>query len=436
MKIMYPGLMKPVLQVALDFVDLKRALKVAEETIKGGADWLEAGTPLIKAEGMNAIRELRRIFPGSKIVADMKTMDAGRIEVEMAAKAGANIVEILGGASDATVRECIEAGKNYGAEILVDMLEVNNPVSRAKKMERFGANYIGVHTPIDTQMLGMEPFEIVEKVSKAVNLPVAVAGGINSENVVKAIRSGADIVIVGGAIIKSENAELATRKIKTAMQTMKEIKTTLYKRVSIKDIYKILKLVSTPNISDAMHRTGDLKEIKQIVEGTKLAGKAITVRTYPGDWAKPVEAIDIAEEGDVIVIDSGGTGPAVWGELATESAIQKKLSGVVVYGAIRDVPEIKRLKFPSFAKLISPSAGEPRGLGEINIPISIGGIKIYPGDWIVGDDDGVVVIPQAKAVEIANRAMDVMERENRIRKEIREGNTLSSVMELLKWEKK
>lgn len=428
--------MKPILQVALDFVDLARAIKVAREAIKGGVDWIEAGTPLIKAEGMNAIRELRKTFPKYKIVADMKTMDAGRAEVEMAAKAGANIVEVLGSASDVTIKECIEAGKNYGAQILVDLLEVSEPAKRAREIEKLGANYIGVHTPIDMQMLGESPFEIIRKIRKVTNLPIAVAGGVNSENVVDAIKSGANIVIAGGAIIKSKNATEATRIIKKAMKNMKAIKTILYKRVDLKDIYKIFQMVSTPNLSDAMHRSGDLKGIFTIVKGVKMIGEAVTVRTYPGDWAKPVEAIDIAKRGNVIVIDAGGVGPAVWGELATESAIQKGISGVVIDGAIRDTPEIKKLKFPAFARLITPQAGEPKGFGEINVPVNAGGIKIFPGDWIVGDDDGVIVIPQSNAVEIANRAMDVLEKENRIRKEIREGSTLSSVTELLKWEKK
>ena len=107
-----------------------------------------------------------------------------------------------------------------------------------------------------------------------------------------------------------------------------------------------------------------------------MIGRAVTVRTYPGDWAKPVEAIDVAEPGDVIVIDSGGVGPAVWGELATQSAIQKGISGVVVNGAIRDSGEIRKLQFPAFAKLVMPNAGEPKGFGEIGIPINISGITI------------------------------------------------------------
>lgn len=132
----------------------------------------------------------------------------------------------------------------------------------------------------------------------------------------------------------------------------------------------------------------------------------------------------------------GGVEPAVWGELATNSALQKALSGVVIDGAIRDVAEIRSLGFPAFARIITPQAGEPKGFGEINIPVIISGVRIFPGDWLVGDDDGVISIPREKIAEITNRSMDVLEKENRIRKEINEGGTLAKVTQLLKWEKK
>jgi 3-hexulose-6-phosphate synthase/6-phospho-3-hexuloisomerase len=427
---------KPILQVALDFVDLERAIQVAEEAVAGGADWIEAGTPLIKSEGLNAVRSLRQHFPNHVIVADMKTMDAGRAEVEAAAKAGANVIDVLGAASDATVKECVEAADNYGAEIVVDLIEVGDPVDRARAAEAAGADYIAVHTAIDVQMHGGDPFERLKVVANSVDIPVAVAGGINSETAAKAVESGAAIVIVGGAIIKSKDARTAVEEIKHAMLTGKMVKTDLYKRLDLENIREILERVSTPNISDAMHRSGELEGIIPVATGLKLVGPALTVRSYPGDWAKPVEAIDLAEEGDVIVIDAGGLGPALWGELATHSCIQRKVAGVVIDGAIRDTVEIRALGFPAFSRLITPTAGEPKGFGEINVPIKVGGRRVFPGDWMVGDDDGVVVIPRDKVVEMANRAMDVLEKENRLRGEIEAGSTLSQVAYLEKWEKK
>src|SRR5678815_2804907 len=102
------------LQVALDFTILQRALKAAAEAVAGGAELLEAGTPLLKSEGLEAVRQLKARFPAIPIVADTKTMDAGRIEMEMAAKAGASFATVLGAASPGTIRECVEVGRNYG----------------------------------------------------------------------------------------------------------------------------------------------------------------------------------------------------------------------------------------------------------------------------------------------------------------------------------
>ncbi len=427
--------MKPVLQVALDFVDMSRAMKCAEEAVKGGVDWLEAGTPLIKSEGLDVIRKLRKRFPKKTIVADMKIMDAGRTEVEIAAKAGADVVCVLGAASDSTIKECVEAGRNYGAKIQADLISVKNAAKRAREIERLGVDYIGIHCAIDDQMVAKNPFKELREISKKIKVPIAVAGGINSETAPEAIKAGADIVVVGGAINKAKDAQKAASDIKRSITTLKKVKTDLFKRGSEKDIEKILKKVSTANISDAMHRSGELKGLQPITPGVKIVGRAVTVRTYPGDWAKPVQAVDTAELGQVIVIDAGGVGPAVWGELATHGAVQKKIAGVVIDGAIRDVVEIKKLGFPAFAKLVTPTAGEPKGFGEIGVPVTMGGTKVFSGDYIVADDDGAVCIPAQKAAEVANRAMGVLEMENRLREEIDKGSTLAKVVDLLKWEK-
>ena len=429
--------MEPVLQLALDHENLARALKVAKEAMAGGVDWIEAGTPLIKSEGLNAVRALRREFPSATIVADMKIIDAGRLETECAVKAGADIVHVLGPASDATVIECIEAARRYDAKIAVDLLGLESReriVQRAKEVELMGAFSVCIHTPIDMQMQAELPFDDLKAVASAVSIPVAVAGGINSETAVDAIEAGASIIIVGGAITKSPDAQRAAGTIKKVIATGKRVKTTFFKRGDEKGIAEVLAKTSAADVTEALHNTGELAGIKPIVQGVKMVGRALTVWTYPGDWSKPVEAIDIAEEGQVIVIDAGGRPPAVWGEKATKSCLQRNLAGVVINGAIRDVANIRQMKFPAFAKLITPVAGEPKGQGMIDVPVEFGGQYIRTGDWIVGDDDGVVVIAQEKVVEVANRAQAVVEREEREIGEINEGSTLGKVSELMRWE--
>ena len=204
--------MKPILQLALDFVDLPRALAVAEEAVAGGADWLEAGTPLIKSEGLQAVRELHARYPGQVIVADMKTMDAGRAEVEFAAKAGAKVVGVLGAASDATIKECVEAARNYGAEIIVDMIQVADVVARAKEAEAMGASYIGIHIAIDEQMQGKTPWDTLREVAAGGRpSPSPWPAASTPRPLPLAIEAGASIVVVGGAITKAADATAATR---------------------------------------------------------------------------------------------------------------------------------------------------------------------------------------------------------------------------------
>ncbi len=431
-----PGVLaRPRLQVALDFLQLSRALKAAAEAVAGGADILEVGTPLLKSEGLDAVRRLREQFPGVPIVADTKTMDAGRAEMEMAAKAGASFATVLGVASASTIRECVEVGRNYGIAVVVDLVGVADPVAAAQQAQALGASAVGVHCPIDEQMLGRDPFDTLRAVRAAVTIDVAVAGGIHSESAAIAAAAGADIVIVGGAITKSADAAAATRSIVAALAEGRSRPTAEFRRYGADRLAEAFARVSTSNISDAMHRGGVLAGLHSVVPGLHMVGRVLTVRTYPGDWAKPVEAIDLAQPGDVLVIDAGGRPPAIWGELATESCLQRKLAGVVIDGAIRDVDAIRALKFPSFARWQCPNAWEPKGFGEIGTPITISGVRVSSGDWVVGDDSGVVHVPAERAVEVGNRALDVLEAENRLRGEIRAGSTLSQVAELYRWEK-
>jgi len=136
---------RPVLQVALDFENLSRALAAATEAVEGGADWIEAGTPLIKSEGLDAVRALKKAFPDRRIVADMKVMDTGAFEVEIAAKAGANVVTVLGAADDDTIAEAVRGGELYGAEVMVDLLGVPDPVARSRRAAELGAGAVCWH---------------------------------------------------------------------------------------------------------------------------------------------------------------------------------------------------------------------------------------------------------------------------------------------------
>jgi 3-hexulose-6-phosphate synthase/6-phospho-3-hexuloisomerase len=428
--------MKTTLQVALDLLNEHRALTIAKDSVNGGADWLEVGTPLIKSEGMEVVRKLKEMFPKKTLVADMKTMDTGAFETEMAAKAGADVVCILAAADDSTIKDAIKSARKYGTKVMVDLIGIKDKVQRAKTLEKMGVDYLCMHVGIDEQMIGKKPVEILSTVVKNTEIPVAVAGGINSETAVDVVNAGASIIIVGGAITKANDVKKATEDLKKAIIDKKSFKTELFKKYDKSELKEAFSLVSTPNISDAMHKQGAMQGIRPVKLGFHMVGRALTVRTIDGDWAKPIEAIDKAEKGEVIVVDVNSGKTAIWGELATWSAKLKGLGGVVIDGAIRDLDDLIKIDFPVFSRNISSNAGEPKGLGEIGAEIICGNQTVKTGDWIIGDDSGIVVVPQEIAQEIANRALDVKEHENRIREEIKSGGSLGTVVKVKKWEKK
>lgn len=426
---------KAILQVALDLLEQKRALQIAQESVDGGADWIEAGTPLIKSEGIQAVRSLRDHFPKKTIVADMKVADTGAIEVEMAAKAGADIVCILADADDAVVADAVRAARLYGIRLMADLINTADPKARAVQLESMGVDIICAHVGIDQQMTGKDSLDLLSTLAGTVRIPVAVAGGIDAAGAAEAVRRGAGVVIVGGWIIRSADVTASTRKIRAAMD--KPSGKTRVKKSGDDETRAIFLQVSSPNITDAMHRKGAMAGVFSVCGNVKMVGRAVTVQTIAGDWAKPVEAIDVAKKNEVIVINNDGvTDIAPWGELATLSCKRKGISGVVIDGAVRDVDDIRAMKFPLFAKATVPNAGEPKGFGEINAEIRCAGQYVRPGDWIIGDESGVVVVPQERAYEIARRALEVRKNEERIREEINRGSTLSEVAELIKWEKK
>ncbi len=426
---------RPILQVALDIVEPDRAVPIAREAVRGGADWIEAGTPLIKSAGMEAVRRLAAEFPGREIVADMKVADTGTLEVEMAAKSGATVVCILATADDEVVKEAVRAKNLYGVRIMADLINSPDPVGRAPALEELGVDLIAAHAGIDQQMVGLSSVELVKELAGKVSVPIAVAGGLDAASAAEAVRSGASIVIVGGNIVRSGDVTGSTRKIRRAIDQPGTPGKAA--RTREEEIRELLAGVSTPNISDAMLRKGAMQGILSICGDVKMAGKAITVQTFAGDWAKPVEAIDLAGPGDVIVINNdGGVHVAPWGELATRSCMEKGVAGVVIDGAVRDADDIRRLGYPVFARAIVPNAGEPKGFGEINAEIGCCGQVVRPGDWIAGDLNGIVVIPRERAYEVARRAREVQKNEERIREEISRGGTLSSIQELEKWEKR
>jgi len=410
----------PILQVALDFIELKRAVQIGKEAVLGGADWIEAGTPLIKSEGMNALRTLKAEFPDHTIVADMKIADTGALEVEMAAKAGADVVCVLAVSDDSVIEEAVRAGRLYGVKIMADLLNTPDPLKRSKELEKMGVDIIVAHIGIDQQMKGMNAVDLLKEISGSISIPVGAAGGLDYKSAAEAVISGADVLLVGSSITKAADVKAAAKKIRDSIDRPEtEKQEGISREDEIRDIFMS---VSAPNITDAMLRKGAMSGLYSICGDIKMVGRALTVSTIAGDWAKPVEAIDIANEGDILVINNqGAKHVAPWGELATHSCLNRGITGIVIDGAVRDVDDIKGIGLPVYATAVCPNAGEPKGFGEIGAEISCCGQQVRTGDWIIGDESGVVVVPKERAYEVARRALEVRKNEVRIREEIKHG---------------
>ena len=201
------------LQLALDFSDFKDALAVAKKAAPY-VDWIEAGTPLIKSVGLHSVRELKKRFPKHKIVADMKTMDTGAFELSLAAQAGADVATVCAAADDSTIKGAIDEGRKREVIVVVDT--INTLPSRWKQIDSFNPDYICLHVGIDQQRNGIDPLELLKKLD--VKSKKIVAGGIDAKSAPEAVKAGAEVIIVGGAITKAKDPARAAKEIKDAME--------------------------------------------------------------------------------------------------------------------------------------------------------------------------------------------------------------------------
>jgi 4-hydroxy-4-methyl-2-oxoglutarate aldolase len=173
------------------------------------------------------------------------------------------------------------------------------------------------------------------------------------------------------------------------------------------------RIIPTTCISDAMDGLNNLHPaIKPLKEGYKLAGRALTVKIPVGDNLAVLKAIRSAKPGDILVIDAKGDQyRAIAGDFVVGMAQTLGIGGMVVDGVIRDIVGIKELNFPVFSRGTTVAASGKAGVGEINIPISCGGTSVHPGDIIVGDVDGVVVIPQANELDILEKSLEKLKKD-------------------------
>ena len=193
----------PVVQISLDLTNLREALEVADIAVDAGVDWLEAGTPLLLAEGLRAVETLHSRYPKHPIVADLKTMDGGYLEAEMMAKAGASFVVVMGRAHEATVRRVVDAARDYGIKVMGDNLGADDRVANAKWLESLGVDYVIHHIGYDERRMvkGLSPMEELDEVVEAVSVPVQAVGGLTIRQAIECPAHGAPLVVLGAPLV-------------------------------------------------------------------------------------------------------------------------------------------------------------------------------------------------------------------------------------------
>jgi 3-hexulose-6-phosphate synthase len=199
--------MNPIVQISLDLTDIKEAVETARIAIDAGVDWLEAGTPLLLAEGLNAVRVLRSQFPDHPIVADLKTMDGGYLEAEMMARAGATHVVVMARAHEETIKCVVKAGRDCGIKVMGDDLACDDKVASCQRMEELGVDYIVHHTGFDERNgiaaatgRRVSPIDDLDEIVKAVTIPVQAVGGLTIEEAIEMPKRGAPLVVIGAPL--------------------------------------------------------------------------------------------------------------------------------------------------------------------------------------------------------------------------------------------
>jgi 4-hydroxy-4-methyl-2-oxoglutarate aldolase len=183
-------------------------------------------------------------------------------------------------------------------------------------------------------------------------------------------------------------------------------------------------------ISDSMGRLNAMKsDMKPLFEGIRFVGTAVTVKTLASDLAAAFKAIDLCKPGDVVVIDSHGSADtAFWGENMTLSAINRGVVGAVIDGACRDVEEIRKIRFPVICKGCVPNVGSISGYGDVNVVVQCAGVAVSPGDILIADGNGVVVVPKDEGTVILEKAQRLLSTEHLLLEKIKAGATIGELI--------
>ncbi len=205
------------LQFAMDTLTTEAALELAAAAAPH-VDILELGTPLIKSEGLRAITAIKEAHPDKIVFADLKTMDAGELEADIAFSAGADLVTVLGSAGDSTIAGAVKAAEKHGKGVVVDLIGVADKPARAKEVVALGAQFVEMHAGLDEQAEPGFTFETLLRDGESAGVPFSVAGGVNASSVASVQDAGAQVAVAGSAIYSADDVAAAAAEIRAAIR--------------------------------------------------------------------------------------------------------------------------------------------------------------------------------------------------------------------------
>lgn len=407
------------LYIGLDFLHLENALFYAEQCIAGGIEYLEIGSLLLKNTGFNSVRIFKERFPSIKMVCDLKIIQPQSLEIESIARAQVFAVTISGAISEKNFQSCLSMIKQNSLKAYLDFRGCALSVIQ---------NAMPLISQADAIIVDFIPrsHAIFQQIASMTDTPLFIHSFSLEENDIKNISNLASTLVVSIEEGTGLSAKETISKLKSTLsktETQAEISQKEYNEETLRDK---IRQISTVHICEVYRKPVFLEKVYPLHRFTKIVGRAYTLRVWPGEQKQVVKYLLEIPEKSILVVDAGGfQGNAVWSYLATEIAIKRKISGAVVYGSVSDVPHLRQKGFPCYASYLTAIPGQEEGTFSCNIPLTLGNVSINPGDWMIGDDNGIVCIPALQAFSIVDNAFELARSREPILEELAAIETLT-----------